>query len=411
MEKKNSGIKYWIILICCCLVTASSIGIVVNTIGVFYTPVSTALGVSQGTFTLHATFCLLATALTALFVPGVMKKTPLKLMVLIGAVLTAGSTFLMGLSHNIMLFYILGIIRGIGAALYGVMPVTTIINNWFYKQNGLATSLALCFSGVAGAVLSPVFTNLIESIGWESTYFVVAIITIVLALPFILFPFKTRPEEEGRLPYGKEYESEADLPLSEIKFEEEKEKKFKIMQPKFMIFFLVAIFINAIPGMSSHLPTYALSIGFTSTLGSLMLSATMIGNICSKFLIGILSDMIGIVKSVFTMIAVNMIALVMFMLFKTEYTLLIAAFLFGAIYSVCAVGLAIMTRVFFGTENYSTAYSNITFASNFGGAFAVTIIGYIYDFTASYALIFVMCLVIAIAAILSINIVKNMKTL
>ncbi|MCD8028991.1 MAG: hypothetical protein LUF02_10130 [Erysipelotrichaceae bacterium] len=147
--------------------------------------------------------------------------------------------------------------------------------------------------------------------------------------------------------------------------------------------------------MSSHLPTYALSIGFTSTLGSLMLSATMI----------------GIVKSVFTMIAINMIALVMFMLFKTEYTLLIAAFLFGAIYSVCAVGLAIMTRVFFGTENYSTAYSNITFASNFVGAFAVTIIGYIYDFTASYSLIFVICLVITILTIVSLNIVQNMKTL
>lgn len=332
-------------------------------------------------------------------------------MVLIGAVLTTASTFAMGLAHNIMLFYILGIIRGIGSALYGVMPVTTIINNWFYKQNGFATSLALCFSGVAGAVLSPVFTNLIESIGWEFTYFVVAIISIVLALPFILFPFKTKPEEEGRLPYGKEYESEAGLPISEIKFTEEEEKKFNIMQPKFMIFFLVAIFINAVPGMSSHLPTYALSIGFTSTLGSLMLSATMIGNICSKFLIGILSDMIGIVKSVFTMIAINMIALILFMLFKTEYTLLIAAFLFGAIYSVCAVGLAIMTRVFFGTENYSVAYSNITFASNFGGAFAVTIIGYIYDFTASYSLIFVICLVITLLTIVCLNIVQNMKTL
>lgn len=79
MEKRNSGIKYWIILICCCLMTASSIGIVVNTIGVFYTPVSTALGVSQGTFTLHATFCLLATALTALFVPGIMKKNAIKI--------------------------------------------------------------------------------------------------------------------------------------------------------------------------------------------------------------------------------------------------------------------------------------------------------------------------------------------
>ncbi|MCD7808536.1 MAG: MFS transporter [Erysipelotrichaceae bacterium] len=405
---KNSGIKYWIIVACCCLIAASSVGIVVNAVGVFYTPVSTALGVSQGTFTLHATCCLLATALTALFVPQIIKRVPIKLMVLIGVSLTSLSTFAMGLSHHIILFYILGIIRGIGAAMYGAIPVTIIINNWIYKQNGLATSITFCFSGVGGAVLSPVFTNLIESIGWENTYFVVAILTFVLVLPFLLFPFKMRPEDEGRLPYGKEYESETNISVKELQLEDE--TKFKVLQPKFIIFFIIAIVLNAITAMSSHLPTYALSIGFSATLGSLMLSATMIGNICSKFIIGILSDMIGIMKSVYTMIIINMLALIIFMLFKTEYTLLIAAFLFGAIYSVCAVGLAIMTRIFFGSENYSSSYSWITFGCNFGAAFAVTIIGYIYDFTASYSLIFVIGLVIAILAITGLNIVKRMKT-
>ncbi len=404
MEIKNSGMKYWIILACCCLVAASSIGIVVNTVGVFYTPVSTALGVSQGDFTLHATFCLLATAITSLLIPQVMSKISTKKMVLIGVLLTAISTFAMGFAHNVVLFYILGTIRGIGAALYGPIAVTTTINNWFYKQNGFATSIALCFSGVAGAVLSPVFTSLIESIGWESTYFVVGIITLLCTLPYILYPFKEKPEDEGMLPYKKEA---ADTNTQETTAQK---SNFNFLQPKFIIFFIIGIILTFLTGMSSHLPTYAISIGLTSAAGSLMLSACMVGNICSKFLIGLLSDKIGIIKSVFTMVAVNMLAVVLFILFKSEYMSLAASFLFGSIYSVCAVGLSLMCRSFFGDENYSSAYSKINFASNFGAAFAVTIIGYIYDFTSSYSLIFIICLVISVLSIVGISTIRKMKT-
>jgi len=187
---KNKGIKYWLVLLSCCGLSASSVGIVMNTIGVFYTPVSSSLGVSQGTFTLHATFCILATALTVLIVPRIMKKISLKLMVLIGVSLTSLSTFAMGFSHHIVLFYILGIVRGMGAAMYGVIPITIVINNWIYKQNGLATSIALCFSGVAGSILTPIFSSLIESVSWKYTYFIVGIISFVLVLPFFYYLLK-----------------------------------------------------------------------------------------------------------------------------------------------------------------------------------------------------------------------------
>lgn len=402
---KNKGIKYWLVLISCCGLCASSVGIVLNTIGVFYTPVSQGLGVSQGTFTLHATFCILATAITVLFVPKIMKKIPLKLMVLIGVTLTSISTFMMGLSHHVVLFYILGIIRGVGAAMYGVIPVTIVINNWIYKNNGMATSIALSFTGVAGAVLSPVFSSLIESIGWEYTYFVVAILSFILALPFLLLPFKEKPEDENKLPY-----LSSESIISHLDLHED-DTKFNAMQPKFILFFVIAILLNAITGMGSHFPTYALSIGFSATLGSLMLSAAMVSNIGSKFIIGIISDGIGIVKAVYIMLIANIVAFIMFLFFKSDIALLIASFLYGSIYSITAVGIAIMTRRFFGELNYSSAYANVQFGCNFGVAFAVTLIGYIYDFTSSYNLIFIIAIAIGILTIILLNIIQKMKTI
>ena len=47
----------------------------------------------------------------------------------------------------------------------------------------------------------------------------------------------------------------------------------------------------------------------------------------------------------------------------------------------------IYRRHFFGVENYSTVYPIISFATSFGSAFALALVGYIYDFTGSYVLI------------------------
>ena len=46
MENKN--IKHWIVLICCCGLAGASIGISINTSGVFYEPVAKSLGILRG---------------------------------------------------------------------------------------------------------------------------------------------------------------------------------------------------------------------------------------------------------------------------------------------------------------------------------------------------------------------------
>ena len=45
MVSKSS--KHWLVLIVCCGLAASSIGVSINSSGVFYTPVSTSLGIMR----------------------------------------------------------------------------------------------------------------------------------------------------------------------------------------------------------------------------------------------------------------------------------------------------------------------------------------------------------------------------
>ena len=72
MNKNN--IKPWLVLVVCCGLAASSIGISINSSGVFYTPVSEDLGIMRGTFSMHMTIFSIVTAMSALIVPKIMNK-------------------------------------------------------------------------------------------------------------------------------------------------------------------------------------------------------------------------------------------------------------------------------------------------------------------------------------------------
>ncbi len=64
--------------------------------------------------------------------------------------------------------------------------------------------------------------------------------------------------------------------------------------------------------------------------------------------------------------------------------LLIAAFLFGSVYSVGAVGIPLLTRYFFGNEHYAQAYSVIGFFTSIGSSSSLAIIGYLFDLFGTY---------------------------
>lgn len=371
--------RHWIIVGLLCMLSASSIGLCTNSIGVFYTPVSNALHVLKGTFAMHATLSSLCTAAVALFIPKLMKKVRYKLLLFTGVLLAAGSTFLMGFTHNMMGFYILGILKGIGVGTFSIVPITMIITNWFEKSHGLATSITLSFSGLSGAIFSPLLTSWISTFGWEMAYILMAIAILVLTLPPLLFPWHIKPEEEGLLPYGYDEHTKPKAVLQKT--------TFQYLTTAFLCMALFSLLHTSITGISQHIPSMAESVSLSAQDGALMVSLIMIGNVTTKLLIGVLSDHFSPIKACLTMIGVNIASLLLLytgMINVNAAIMFVASILFGSIYSVGAVGIPLLTRYFFKSENYQKAYSVIGFMTNFGSASSLSLIGYVYDFTGSY---------------------------
>ena len=158
---------------------------------------------------------------------------------------------------------------------------------------------------------------------------------------------------------------------------------------------LFTILHTSITGISQHLSGIALSIQLSTNIGATFMSLTMIGNICTKLLIGLLSDLFTPVKAVVIMILTNCFSLILLfvgVLQQQVLLLTIGSFIFGSIYSVGAVGIPMLTRYFFGSENYGQTYAVIGFLTNVGSASSLTLIGYLYDFTKSYQIVFIIAL-------------------
>ena len=378
--------KPWLVLAICCGLAASSIGISINSSGVFYTPVAEDLGILRRTFSLHMTIFSLVTALSALFVPRLMARFSYKLILIISITTTVIATAMMGFVNNIYAFYLLGAIRGLATGMFSIVPLTMIINEWFHQKHGFATSFVFGFSGLAGSICSPILSQCIAFVGWQYAYVIKALIIAVLCLPAIFYPFAIKPQDEGLLPYG--YQPET------ITQHQNKAPAFRLMQVGFICFFILAFINTMITGMTQHFPGFAESMGLSATIGATLLSAGMIGNIVSKLLIGSMSDYFGPVKATLTMMTTNMLGMIILIFSPSVIGLYLGAFLFGSIYSVGAVGLPLLCKYFFGTENYTRAFPMISFASNFGAALALSIVGYIYDFTGSYMNAFLIGIVI-----------------
>ena len=181
MTKSTHTANFGTVLLLCGF-TAASIGINGNTPGVCYTAVSTALQIPRGTFAMHTALSLLALALGSLIVPDLMKKYSYRLLCTVSMALMVLSTMLMGCVSHVFWFYILGTVRGGAASLCANVPVTIMINQKWQKHTGTITSFILAFSGIAGAICSPLLARCITSYGWRNAYFLQAAMIVICIL-------------------------------------------------------------------------------------------------------------------------------------------------------------------------------------------------------------------------------------
>lgn len=377
----NRSFYHWLVVASCCMLACGSVGIIINCAGIFYPTVAKELGVGQGDISLYSTIVNLFNGLMGPVVAVLMKKINFRLMVGSGIVMLACGLISLSFANSPLFFYIAAPFIGFGTALAGTLPIAAVISNWFTEKYGLASGIAMSFSGVGGALITPLLSGLIASIGWRNAYIASGILSMVLTLPGIIFVMRLRPEEKGLVSYGS-----VEAPAAEAAGKKSAVSGSVFRSPVFFAACLFGFLASAVTAMGSHFPGYAGELGLASAAGALMVSACMAGNISGKLILGVLSDAVGPFKACLIMFGVNAAALVGLTVVPVGGSVLpmLMAFFFGAIYSVAAVGVALVTKKLYGPEHFSIVLSYVTMTSCIGSAVMITTAGYIFDFFRTY---------------------------
>lgn len=372
----------WIVLVMACFLSSASIGFILNMVGLFYIPVSEDLGILTGEFALHFTICAIAIAVFSLTVPSLFKMIGMKATMSIGVALAFIGTAGMAFTESLGIFYILGGIRGAGAALFSIVPLTILINNWFDKKTGLSLSIMNAFGGIIGVVFSPIMTWFITSFGWKNAFIFNGFLIILFALPALIYPYSLNPRDSGYAPYG--YINTLNETNHSTGLNRDNVSKFSFTNLAFITLLIFSILHASIVGVTSHLPAFGESIGMAPQSAALLMSSLMLGNIVFKLAMGQLADMVGVVKATVTLIAINAVGILLLIFSRNIFLLNVGAFLFGSVYAVVSITFSMLGTKYFGRVVSNRIFPIISFALNIGTALAVSGVGYIYDFTGSY---------------------------
>ena len=383
MEQQGSKFRYIVVAVAVCLMACGTMGLP-NAYGVFYIPMSEALSAGRGAVTMHMSISNLVIGLfTPIIARSLAHGHKMRNVLLVATLLVLGSGVVIALAPNTLVMDIAAVVRGIGFAAVAMFVITIYIGNWFQKGRGTITGIALSGSGIGSAIASPIVTACIERFGYQAAYLGFVGFTVLTILPVIFFCPLT-PEEVGLKPYGAdevdETETSTQAPSANL------DLKLVLLSPTFIVLVVFVIAIVLITTLSGHMASLAQDYGYSAQVGALLLSASMVGNVVSKFALGAIADRIGAFRACVCSLATTLIGLVLILLNLGGQTALLASgFLYGTSFSIGSLGISLLTRYIFGDGQYAEAYSTISLVTSVASALGVTAAGLAYDLTGSYA--------------------------
>ena len=118
-------------------------------------------------------------------------------MIYLGATMSGGGFLLLGQTGSIWAFALiyLGLVT-IGSNLGFSYPMSTLINNWFYRQKAMAMSVFHSLDSLLPALLVPLLYLAIRDWGLQVTFNVIGIVILSVVLPLAFF-IKNTPEGRG----------------------------------------------------------------------------------------------------------------------------------------------------------------------------------------------------------------------
>lgn len=200
MNPTKKKLEYkWVILVACFVMTFMALGFCSGNKGLYLSAITDALHIPRSLFSINDSFRYVSSAVISVFFGRLLHKYGVRKMVAFGFVCLIGSLLLYAYANTLPMFYLGGILLGVGLAFTSGSMTSSIIRRWFKKDIGKYIGIVYAANGVGGAlaaqIVSPMINREGDAFGYRDAYLTVAAIVFVVGVVVIL-ALRERPKNE-----------------------------------------------------------------------------------------------------------------------------------------------------------------------------------------------------------------------
>ncbi len=393
----------WIIVGLCFLMIFTCLGFCSSTKSIFTPAIIEAFedsGMSRSAFSLNDSFRFITTAVVNLFFGFLIVRFGTKKLICAGFVSLIAAVLVYAVATNVYMFYLGGILLGIGFSWTGTTMVGSVVNKWCPEKRGTVMGFILAANGLGGALAQSIVDAIIRSratdpFGYRTAYYIIAVILASVTLIFLFF-FKDQPKDHDDL-----------IPVANAPAKKKRKRgqawegiafDKAVKMPFFYITILCIFFTGfVLAGINNVASTHMKVQVFTSdTTGfvALVLSTHSIALAAFKFLSGLLYDKRGLR---FTMVICS-IAAMLSMLSLAPMTDSpfgkALAFFWGIVSSLALPLETVMVPIYaadlFGDKSFNQTLGLFVSVNTAGMALGGPTMHAIFDLTGSYVPAFIL---------------------
>jgi MFS family permease len=277
---------------------------------------------------------------------------------------TLGAPWPLWIGHG--LFIGLVGLGGINAPLY------VYVSRWFDRRRGSALALISSGSYLAGAIWPPLFERAVASIGWRETMLWYALIELLVIIPLAAI-FFTHPPEAVATPVAR---GGAAAPQRVLGW-----------PPNLVFAVLCAAGVMCCVPMAmpqNHLVAFCGDLGFSRSVGALMLSVLLGTAFLSRQVWGAISDRIGGLATIFVGSLWQIGAMSAFLLTTDERGLFTVSAAFGLGFSGIIPAYVLALRELYPASQAAWRIPTLLLFTGSGMALGGWLAGALYDYLGSY---------------------------
>jgi MFS family permease len=350
------------------------IGTIFGSFSVLVTAVESRLGIDRAQSTLAISVVTLAMTLCAPAVGVLATRFPLRLLMLIGAVLSTLGFALLSVTGTYWAFLACyGLLLGPGMA-FGVILPPTLVTRWFSSGRGRALGL-ISMPVLVGAVPLAA-TWWLQALGLPATYAILAAISAI-AIVTSLFVVDNPPDETGA---ARASDTPAAAPRAT------RSVGGLLRSPRFWALAIAAAATStASVILSSQMVPMAKTWGYSPTTAAVLLTVQSLIGIAGTILFGWIGDRLGGVTALLLIVVDGAILWALLLLGPPLPVLIVLIAIVGMHGAGALPVLGLVLSQTFGKENFSEAYGLANLVNLPFSVVGVPVAALIFTRTGSYA--------------------------